>query len=48
LASVVLLGLLHLTAFVQLTSKLALVTMFARPEPEFATLVLVVTLPRPS
>jgi hypothetical protein len=39
---------LHLTTFVQVASKLADVTMFARPEPAFATLVVVVTLPRVS
>jgi hypothetical protein len=48
LASVVVLGLLHLTTFEQLVSKLALVTMFDRPDPDLATLVVVVTLPRAS
>jgi hypothetical protein len=48
LASVVVLGLLHLTTLVQVVSKLAEVTMFDRPEPDLATLVVVVTLPRAS
>jgi len=47
-ASVVVLGLLHLTMFELVGSKLAPVTMFDRPEPVFATLVTVVTLPRVS
>jgi len=47
-ASVVLLGLLHLTTLVQVASKLALVMMSARPEPALATALAWVTLPRAS